>query len=360
MLILLFPVLWQAPRFSRELLFAKILWISLIGAASFRVFVTGLVSRSRSLFFIIFAWAFIVEFKSQLLSVAGSFWKSPLIQEVPYCHIAIASTLLNHLYSAYLAFTTPNPLQWMPLAAGVFFWLLGSLTIGQGWCSWACFYGGLDTTFSKLIKKPVLKWAHLPRGVRDFSLALFVTMILLSFAESKPFYCVWICPLKLSTGFLDPENAIRRLQLFIFASLGILFIVFIPLFVKKRTFCTFLCPFGAWQALVGNLNPFRVKIDPALCTHCKKCVIVCPVFAIDPYGTGDQTVSSYCNRCGECSDVCPSGAIDYTLAWAQNKPAYARPFFLVSAWIVGGAVSLLFVPSAMLKIAHWFFGFFGR
>ncbi|PIU40588.1 MAG: hypothetical protein COT00_00925, partial [Candidatus Omnitrophica bacterium CG07_land_8_20_14_0_80_50_8] len=288
-------------------------WIGFIGFASFRTFKSGRVSRWRSIFFVILAWAFILEFKAKLIGLHGSAWFSPETQEVPYCHIAISSTLLNHLYGQLLAFSSAHYFQWSPLAAGAFFWLLGTLCIGQGWCSWACFYGGLDTTFSKLTKKPLIRLPYLPPGVRDFSLALFIAVVLLSFAKFEPVYCIWVCPLKISTGFLDPETGLRQIQLAIFATAGILFIILLPFLFKKRTFCTFLCPFGAWQSLVGRLNLFRVTIDPDTCTLCQQCLKVCPVYAIDAKGVLEHKVSSNCNRCGDCFDACPTGAIDYSI-----------------------------------------------
>jgi len=344
------PVFFSAPG---ALFTAKLAWIFGIGFASYRVFRTGSVSKWRSLFFIILAWAFILEFKSTLIGLSGSAWVSPEIQEVPYCHIAIASTLLNHLYHQYLAVLSGHWLKWSPLAAGLFFWLLATLSIGQGWCSWACFYGGLDTTFSSFGKKPLLKWFHLPRGIRDFSLALLITVLVLSLVKTQPIYCLWGCPLKISTGFLDPDTAIRKLQLAIFAVAGILFIIGIPLLIKKRTFCTFLCPFGAWQALVGRISPFRVSIRPDLCTLCGQCLKACPVYAIDAEGVKEHKISSYCNRCGDCFDACPTGAIDYTIRGLAPGTPLPRILFLVSAWLIGGSVSLLFVPSAMLKGIQW-------
>lgn len=354
-LSLALPVLLTAKG---EFLFAKLAWIALIGLASFLVFMTGRISRWRSFFFMIIAWAFVLEFKASLIGLRGSAWFTPQVQEVPYCHVAIASVLLNYLHSVYLAFVSGDFLKWSPLLAGVLFWLLVTLSIGQGWCSWACFYGGLDTTFSKLRKKPILKWSHLPAGARDFALALFVAVALVSLTKSQPVYCLWICPLKISTGFLDPHTTVRWIQFYIFATAGTVSIILLPIVTNKRTFCTFLCPFGAWQALVGRANPFRVTIDPEICTRCGQCLKVCPIYAIDEKGVNEYQILSYCNRCGDCFPACPSGAIDYTILGRKPSANLARIFFLISAWLIGGSVSLLFVPAAMLRVFHGLTPFF--
>jgi len=334
------------------LLSAKLFWTALIGFASYRVFVTGRVSKWRSVFFIVLAWAFILEFKAGLLGLHGSAWLASEIQEVPYCHIAIVSTLLNHLYNQALALSSGNFLQWSPLAAGVLFWLMASLAIGPGWCSWACFYGGLDTMFSRMRKKPVFRCFHLPPHLRDFSLALFVAVLLLSLTSLQPVYCLWICPLKISTGFLDPDTSLRQIQLAIFATIGILFIIVLPLLINKRTFCTFLCPFGAWQYLMGRGNLFRVSINPSVCTLCEQCLKACPIYAIDLKGVREHKISDHCNRCGDCFDACPTGAIDYSILGKLNDTPIPRVLFLIAAWLVGGGVSLLFVPQALVRIFH--------
>ena len=350
-LILAFPVFFTSHG---EIFTAKLLWIGFIGFASYRVFKTGRVSKWRSIFFVLLAFSFLLQFKASLIGLKGSAWVTDKIQEVPYCHIALSANFLNTLYSQFMALNSSDYLKWAPLTAGVFFWLLATLSIGQGWCSWACFYGGLDTAFSKLKKKPFLKLFYLPTGtgLRDFSLALLVSMLLLSLWQLRPIYCLWVCPLKITTGFLDPVDIIRKIQLAIFATVGIVFIIILPLLINKRTFCSFLCPFGAWQAIAGRVSPFRVTIDPNICTLCQQCMKVCPMYAIDEQGVKEHKVSSYCNRCGDCFDACPTGAIDYSILGKKQAGVNPRILFLISAWLVGGSVSLLFVPQAGLRIFH--------
>ena len=162
-----------------------------------------------------------------------------------------------------------------------------------------------------------------------------------------------VCPLKLGTGFLDPNTTTRALQLASFATIGMVTIIALPWLTKKRVFCGLICPFGAWQAFVGRINPYRVVIDPARCTQCQLCLRACPTFAIEREGLARHQVLPYCNRCGECMDVCRSGAIDYAVAGQQRlgiPASWGRPLFLLSAWLIGGTVSLLFVPEALVRI----------
>ncbi|HAM41227.1 MAG TPA: hypothetical protein DCP69_07770 [Candidatus Omnitrophica bacterium] len=341
-----------------ERLIARIVWAGMIAVMAGRVFVTGRISRWRSVFFIILAWAFIVQFKATLIGLTGSAFITPDIQEVPYCHIAIASSFLNHLYQQYLAFMSGAWRQWSPLTWGVV-WLGVTLVLGQAWCSWACFYGGLDNGFALLRRKPLVKWVWLPKGVRDLPAAILIAMLLVSLVTLKPIFCLWVCPLKLGTGFLEPDQLTRKLQLLSFATIGIVFLVVLPWLTKKRAFCGLICPFGAWQAFVGRLNPYRVQIQPDRCTQCQRCIVVCPTFAIEREGLKQHRVLPYCNRCGECMDACPTDAIGYSLVgkpFASLPPKTARIAFLLSAWLIGGAVSMWFVPEVMVKLWRWVAG----
>jgi ferredoxin len=220
----------------------------------------------------------------------------------------------------------------------------------------------LDTGFARLARKPRVMWNRLPKGLRDLPAAILVAMLLLSLVAFKPIFCLWACPLKLGTGFLDPDQLTRQLQLASFATIGILTILALPWLTKKRAFCGLVCPFGAWQAFFGRINPYRVTIAPDRCTQCQLCVKACPTFAIEREGLNAHRVLAYCNRCGECMDVCPTGAIDYTLIGSPraSPQGLGRITFLLSAWLVGGSVSMLVVPEVLLKFWRWAWVWFPR
>src|SRR3989338_5232025 len=337
------------------LLAAKLLWVCAVGFMAYRVFRTGYIGFWRSTFFIILAWAFLVHFKAKLIGLTGSAFIAPDVQEVPYCHIAIASSFLNYVYQQYTALMSGGLWKWSPLTWGAS-WLLITLVLGQAWCSWACMYGGLDSGFASIRKRPSLKWKTLPKGVRELPAAILVATLLISLTMMRPAFCLWLCPLKLGTGFLDPNTLTRALQLILFAMIGIVFVIVLPLLTKKRAFCGLICPFGAWQAFFGRINPYRVTIQESPCTQCQRCVTVCPTFAIEPEGLKEHKILPYCNRCGECMDACPTGAIDYSVGWRRPialPPGFGRALFLLSAWLVAGSVSLLFVPGVLLKLYRW-------
>lgn len=340
----------------------KIIWALVISILAFFMLYTGRIYPYRAAFYIIMAWAFLLNYKASLIGLEN-FFLANRTMDVPYCHIAQCSSILNTSRNIYLALGSGEPLLWIPLSMGVL-WLLITLLIGQGFCSWGCFYGGIDETFSLLKPKKLFPKFKVPKKLRDLPAAILIISIIFSFINVLPFFCLWMCPLKITPSFLNPDSAVRLVQSVSYMSIGILFLIILPLLIGKRTFCGYICPFGAWQAFVGRLNPFRISVEKDKCTKCMKCAQVCPTNVIYKDDLEKGIISSYCNRCGRCVDVCEPGAIRYTVLGTDFTPHErlpkvlrelldARVFFIIAAFILGGAISMIFVPGAIRQV----FGF---
>jgi len=342
---------------------AHSLWFLFLGVIGFLILKTGRISRWRAVFFAVLAWGFLLQFKAALLGLRGKLFFSPEVTEVPYCHIAIVSQIFNYGYQQLLAFQSGNWKWWGPLSLG-FLWVVVTLAIGRGWCSWGCFYGGLDEGFSRVLKRPLLKKFQLPARLRDLPAAMLLVFALLSLGTMLPLFCLWVCPLKITTAFLDPNDAVRKVQLAVFAAVGVMAIVLLPLILKKRVFCGLICPFGAWQSFFGWIHPVRVTISPNLCSSCGLCVAACPTFVLTKENIEDHHVSGYCNHCGECMSACPTSAISYTLfgrqAQIQKGPSILRELaevnvlYVFAGLLVGGVVGSLFVPAFLARFLSLF------
>lgn len=263
--------------------------------------------------------------------------------KAPYCHIAMSANALDFVYQQQLAFSGGWKM-WGPLTLGGL-WLAATLVLGQAWCSWACFYGGLDEGFSRLLPE---RWRPLrlkiPPPLRDIPAALLILWLLASLAAMYPLFCLWGCPLKMTCGFAETGMA-GKIQNAAMIILGVVFIVILPVLSGKRSFCGLICPFGAWQSFFGRINPFRVSRDENSCAGCGQCGQTCPVLAIEAAG-GKPAITSYCNRCGRCIDECPHGAISYTVL-GRKPPVDARALLVFCGLAVGGALGSLFVPGAL-------------
>lgn len=332
-------------------------WTLFVSVLAFMIFYSGEVYFYRQIFFVAVAVAFFVHFKSYLFGAVAA---ADCRLQSPYCHIAMASSFGNYLYQQYLAVVNGNWKTWGPLSLA-FLWLAVTLVLGRAWCSWACFYGGWDEFFSSILRKPLFGSERFAFKIRDLPAAILIFFLLASFARLTSSFCLWLCPFKLTTSFMSPEPFIRSVQAFLmFFSLGI--VVFLSLLGGKRYFCSFLCPFAAWQSFFGKINPFRVKINPEKCAACMACVRACPVFAVKKGEDGRPKILDYCNLCGVCARACPSGAVEYAvfgLASALKKRTPWTDFFEAKfafaycCLVFTGVFSSLFGPAAIFDILNW-------
>ena len=324
-------------------------WALFAGGTAFAIARTGRVSPWRRLFFAVSALAFLVHFKLGLLSKALA---PTCLADAPFCHIAMAPYFLNYLRQQYQALAAGGWALWGPLSLGAA-WLFVTLALGRAWCSWACFYGGIDDGLSSLPKKPLFKIEGWALKVRDLPAALLVFLLLVSLGYALPVYCLWLCPFKLTGTFLDGQGWHRTAQYaLMLAALAALVIA--PLLTRKRFFCSFLCPFAAWQAFWGRLNPFRLTVA-AGCGGCRACVAACPMTAISCAPGGKAEILAYCNLCGQCLEACPGGGLRYTV-FGLDLPAAGgalgalfsvKYFYVFSALTLGAAFSSLWAPAAL-------------
>ncbi len=83
----------------------------------------------------------------------------------------------------------------------------------------------------------------------------------------------------------------------------------------RALWCRALCPGGALFRIVGRFSTVRVVRDPAKCTDCTVCDVVCR-FEQSPMT--DRTDSA-CERCARCVSSCPTGALDLVLIGGRKR-----------------------------------------
>ena len=277
----------------------------------------------RRIFQTVFAVGFCIAFISDLYTERGSMAITSQAlsnSELPFCHIAIPQVLVPLLVTKNIIFPARIAGHYAAVASMILIWLVCTLTLGRGWCSWVCFYGGWEEGFSHVAKKQRLKLLPKNKELREFHFGFLFFIILASLCELACIYCEWFCPFKLVTEF-SPINSIPSLiatLMFIGLFLGL--VVVLPILTKKRTQCSTLCPFGAFASLTDRFSLFQIKIDTTKCTGCMKCASACPFSAIDIKTIQDKKghPELTCAKCGECVAACPQKAISYSLRFSKN------------------------------------------
>jgi polyferredoxin len=297
--------------------------------------------------------SFVISFIPELIGTRGSMaiTRSDMIQgHTPFCHMVIPTTLIPAALSRTIIFPGSMLEGFGAIGFMLLIWLVASITLGRGWCSWACFYGGLDEGFSRIGRKPILKridrkWTYLP-------FAILVAIVLLSAAKLTPMYCVWLCPFKAVTEFEAVTSTTLLVQTIIFVTLFAALVVILPILTKRRAQCGLFCPMGAFQSLTNKLNIFDIRIDPDKCVQCGRCESSCPTFSIDRETIKKGTTRITCTKCGRCVDVCPRKAISYHI---KGTPAgvtshIARMAFLYPAFLFLAIMSGTMISTAVYRI----------
>ena len=277
----------------------------------------------RRIFQTVFAVGFCIAFISDLYSERGSMAITSQAlsnSELPFCHIAIPQVLLPLLVTKNIIFPARIAGHYAAVSSMILIWLVCTLTLGRGWCSWVCFYGGWEEGFSHVAKKQRVKILPKNKELREFHFGFLFFIILASLCELACIYCEWFCPFKLVTEFSPIDSIPSLIATVMFIGLFLGLVVVLPILTKKRTQCSTLCPFGAFASLTDRFSLFQMKIDTQKCTGCMKCASVCPFSAIDIKTIQDKKghPELTCAKCGECVAACPQKAISYSLRFSKN------------------------------------------
>ena len=191
-----------------------------------------------------------------------------------------------------------------------FLGMVGGL-VGRMACGVLCPFGFFQEMLYKL---PSFK-IRVPRYLRPFRYAVLVGLVFVVPWITAENWFSKLCPMGTLIGGLpwvtissEVRTMIREL---FWIKVAILIFFVASSVVAKRPFCQTTCPLGALYGLFNRLSLVRLRWEPALCTHCDKCLEVCPmeIKAYEGINTG------HCIRCLDCT-ACE--AITVTTVLAQE------------------------------------------
>jgi ferredoxin-type protein NapH len=318
-------------------------------AMFFMMMRTGTTYRWRRWFFVSVGVLFPIEFIHQIMVTRGTMGipiEEMIAGRTPFCFLPTPLLILP----AALTRTIVFPGSILPgkgmagggIAVMIGIWFAITLVIGKAWCSYACFFGGIEEGVAAIPKRPKIRkidprWHYLPWAV-------LLAMVLLSLALFEPVYCMWLCPFKAVSEYVAARNTVGLIQNVIFIVLFAGLVIVLPFLTKKRTQCSFLCPFGAFQSLFNKISVFDVRIDKERCRTCVLCQNACPNMSLTKESIAKGEALMSCMKCGACVDACPRQAVSWHIkgtdvAW---KPEGARLMFLYGAWAMaimfGGSI----------------------
>ncbi|MGV8906165.1 MAG: 4Fe-4S binding protein [Acetobacterium sp.] len=175
----------------------------------------------------------------------------------------------------------------------------------RSFCGLLCPFGALQELFGKFRQKLFKKRFIIPPKVDRVARYLKYAILLLTLVMAWYYGSLWMAP-------YDPYSAYSHLSSiagaieedpFTIIGFALLFITIIGSFLYDRFFCKYLCPAGAFYAIIGKISPTKVERDDNLCTHCKICNKTCPV-NID-IEQSVKITDPECINCNECVLACP-------------------------------------------------------
>ncbi len=324
---------------SAPALFAWMLSFAFLNILFFLMVYTGKTNKYRSLLFIVISICFVITFTTNLIAERGSLivTRDNMINgETPFCHLVIPMTLLPAVLKRTIIFPGSMLTGFAAIGIMLVIWIGASLTLGRGWCSWVCFFGGLDEGFSRVRRKPVIKrvdrkWTYMPHAV-------LLGAALTSAFTLSPTYCEWLCPFKAVTEFEKIDSFRTVVATIIFASLFAGLVVVLPVLTRRRIQCGLFCPFASFQSFFNKLNIFDIRIDREKCSDCNHCVSTCPTFSIDEASIARGHTLMSCTKCGHCVDACPKKAAFFHIKGSGPATETARVLFLYPAYVFAAAI----------------------
>ena len=201
--------------------------------------------------------------------------------------------------------------------------LLGVL-LGRFICGFLCPFGWFQELLHKIPTKKLSTKKLKPLRYLKYAILLVMVILLPMLVTNDvgmgdPYFCKYLCPQGVLEGAIPlslANSGIRAALGSLFSwKLAILLTVVVLSVVFYRPFCKWLCPLGAFYALLNKVSLFQMQVDKNKCVSCGKCARACKM-DVDVTKTPNHTE---CIRCGMCIRACPTNAVRFRCGFGTGE-----------------------------------------
>lgn len=215
-----------------------------------------------------------------------------------------------------------------------------SIVFRRVYCGYICPMGAVQE-FMQIIGRHVLpkkmRSLHLPakadKGLSWIKYAVLASFVVFAgvigghwMIRADPFIALMLSGVR---GGIAATFARMPVSVLFFAA------IILASFFIGRVFCRYICPAGAWYALLSKISPSHIVRDEEKCVGCGLCNKACPM-NID-VSHSITVKSAECIGCRQCETACPKDALSYKIAGGK-VPAVLVP--AAAACVFAGSITL--------------------
>lgn len=199
--------------------------------------------------------------------------------------------------------------------------VVGTLIFGRFFCSWACHVMVLQEACAWLLRrlgiraKPIrsrlMLW--IPPATAFY---MFIWPQLQRAWQSRSFPSFYFATDREGWASFVTNNFWRNLPgpwvialTFLVCGVAMIYLL------GSRTFCTYVCPYGAIFGIADRFSIGRIRVNDT-CKQCGRCTETCTtgVRVHEEVKAHGRIVNPACLKCMDCVSVCPQGALNYGFA----------------------------------------------